>query len=103
MIHLCHALHCTHPCERANLMCRTCWALVPPDVADTVYRTAKLRGPTCDATWAAWWRAQAIARAEVAKAQGRKLDVDAWLAAQLATAKRLEARVGQPESSKESA
>jgi ribosome-binding protein aMBF1 (putative translation factor) len=47
-------------------MCRTCWALVPPDLQREVYRTVRLRGPDADASWAPWWRAQARAIAHVA-------------------------------------
>ena len=47
-------------------MCATCWRLVPPDLQAEVYRTVVLRGPTCDASWAPWWRAQARAIAHVA-------------------------------------
>lgn len=64
--HHCHALGCKAPCPPQHLMCAPDWALVPPDVQAEVYRTVRLRGPSCDATWAPWWRAQARAIAHVA-------------------------------------
>lgn len=64
--HHCHALGCKAPCPPAMLMCRACWAQVPNDIGREVYRTVALRGPTCDETWAPWWRAQARAVAHVA-------------------------------------
>lgn len=35
--------------------------MVPKDLGAEVYRTVKLRGPQIDATWAPWWKAQALA------------------------------------------
>lgn len=42
-------------------MCKRCWNQVPIDFQREVYRTVDLRGPDCDASWAPWWRAQALA------------------------------------------
>lgn len=66
MTHHCHALGCKAACPPRWLMCRPCWSKVPPDLQREVYRTVKLRGPDCDATWAPWWRAQARAIHHVA-------------------------------------
>ncbi len=66
MSHGCHALGCKLACPPRWLMCRSCWANVPPALQAEVYRTVKLRGPDVDATWAPWWRAQARAIAHVA-------------------------------------
>ena len=71
-------------------MCLRCWRHVERATQLAVHRTVKLRGPKVDATWAPWWRAQAIARAEVAKATGVPMDVDAWLTAQMTFATNLE-------------
>ena len=70
MTHRCHTLSCRNPCPPAMLMCRGCWGLVSPETQREVYRTVKLRGPDCDHTWAAWWRASHRAMYEVALAQG---------------------------------
>ena len=90
MRHSCHALGCDRACPPAHLMCAPCWGRVPPALQREVYRTVKLRGPSVDATWAPWWRAQARAIAAVAFAR----DVDAerhYLAHELAFADQLEA------------
>ena len=64
--HTCHALGCRNPCPPRHLMCGACWSHVPADLQREVYRTVGARGPTCDASWAPWWRAQARAIAHVA-------------------------------------
>lgn len=66
MSHHCHALDCKRACPPKWLMCRPCWAQVPRDIQDEVYRTVVLRGAHCDKSWAPWWRAQARAIAHVA-------------------------------------
>ena len=88
--HRCHALGCDRACPPALLMCGPCWGRVPVALQREVYRTVKLRGPSVDATWAPWWRAQARAIAAVAFVR----DADAerhYLAHELAFADSLEA------------
>lgn len=91
--HTCHALGCKRYCPPAHLMCGPCWAQVPRAMQLEVYRTVRLRGPNCDASWAPWWRAQAKAIHAVAMkkepddAKGAK-----WLAHELAVAEKLEGR-----------
>lgn len=98
-VHRCHALSCGKSCPPAHLCCRACWALVSPETQREVYRTVKLRGPDCDHTWAAWWRASHRAMYEIAIAQG--LDgrenehgncwsASTWLERQMETADELE-------------
>ena len=74
-------------------MCRTCWSKVPPDLQAEVYRTVKLRGTHVDATWAPWWRAQALAIAHVAMLmKPNEARRDAYLKRELSFADTLEAR-----------
>ena len=74
-------------------MCRPCWSQVPPDVQAEVYRTVGLRGPSVDASWAPWWRAQAKAIAHVAMLKApNEAKRDAYLAREMAFADTLEAR-----------
>ena len=81
------------------LMCRECWTLVSPETQREVYRTVKLRGPDCDHTWAAWWRASHTAIYEVAIAQGldgreneagNRWSAQRWLEHQMEVAAELE-------------
>lgn len=72
------------------LVCLDHWRMVSSDSRDEVYRTVKLRGPNIDETWAPWWRASHKAIAEIAKREGREMDVEKWLAKQLAFADELE-------------
>ncbi len=92
--HYCHALGCKRACPPRMLMCRQCWALVPPGLQADVYRTVKLRGPgAVDASWAPWWRAQARAIAYVAMiVEPNEAKRDAYLNHALGVADRLEAR-----------
>ena len=93
MSHHCHALGCKNACPPRYLMCRSCWASVPHDLADEVYRTVTLRGPHCDANWAPWWRAQAKAIAYVAMLrEPNEMKRDAYLGHALKFADTLEAR-----------
>lgn len=90
--HHCHALGCKRACPPRWLMCGVCWAKVPADLQAEVYRTVKLRGPRCNATWAPWWRAQAMAIAHVAHlVEPNEAKRDAYLAHALDFAARLEA------------
>lgn len=74
-------------------MCGPCWAQVPADLAREVYRTVVLRGPTCNATWAPWWRAQARAIAHVAHLrEPNERRRDAYVAKADAFAERLVSR-----------
>lgn len=61
MKHTCHLPGCAAGCPPRWLFCRGHWAMVPPSIQREVYRTVKLRGPSVDASWAPWWRAQAQA------------------------------------------
>ena len=91
--HHCHALGCKRVCPPRWLMCRECWARVPAEFQAEVYRTVKLRGPSADATWAPWWRAQARAIAHVAfLVSPNDAKRDAYLARAMATADRMEDR-----------
>ena len=91
--HHCHALGCKNPCPPKMLMCKTCWRKVPSDLAAEVYRTVGIRGPTCDASWAPWWRAQARAIAHVAHLrEPNEVRRDAYLAKEMAFADLLESR-----------
>jgi hypothetical protein len=94
MKHTCHAIACTTPCPPKMLMCRPCWALVTPATAREVYATVGKRGPRVDATWAPWWRAQAQATVENARARGVKFrsgkTIDDYLAHEMAFAAKLE-------------
>jgi len=93
--HTCHALGCKAGCPPAHLMCGPHWAQVPPAMQREVYRTVKLRGPACDASWAPWWRAQAKAIHHVAMLQEPNEAKGArWLAHELQVADTLEARTG---------
>jgi len=75
------------------LMCRPCWDQVPADLQAEVYRTVKLRGRDCDASWAPWWRAQARAIAHVAfLTHPDEAKRDAYLARELGFADELEGR-----------
>lgn len=90
--HRCHLPGCENACPPRWLMCYPHWKLVPKPLADEVYRTVRMRGKSCDATWAPWWRAQAEAIASV----GRQVypsdeSVDRWLARELNIAAKLEA------------
>lgn len=73
-------------------MCGSCWAQVPRDMQDEVYRTVKLRGRACDASWAPWWRAQARAIHHVAMLKAPSPKGALWLKRELAFADRLETR-----------
>ena len=96
MTHTCHALLCKNPCPPRMLCCRGCWALVSPETQAEVYRTVRLRGPDCDHTWAAWWRASHQAIHEIAVAKGQastpeeKAKGERWLAHQMKIADDLE-------------
>lgn len=94
MKHQCHALFCLTPCPARMLMCQRCWAMVDPATQAEVYRTVKLRGPSCDHTWAPWWRASHSAIAEVARQTPERFaegwNVDVWLTRQLSLADELE-------------
>lgn len=91
--HHCHALGCRKACPPMHLMCRECWAKVPSDLADEVYRTVALRGPRADETWAPWWRAQARAIAHVAHLKEPNEEKrDRYLERELAFADSLERR-----------
>lgn len=91
--HHCHALGCRNPCPPRHLMCGPCWAKVPADLAREVYRTVALRGPSVDASWAPWWRAQARAIAHVAHLrEPNELRRDAYVAKADAFADRLVSR-----------
>ena len=93
MGHHCHALGCKAACPPRWLMCRACWSRVPADLQAEVYRTVKLRGPSCDASWAPWWRAQAKAIAHVAMlVEPNEKRRDAYLTRELGFADTLEAR-----------
>lgn len=75
-------------------MCGPCWAQVPIDLQTEVWRTVRLRKATAiDASWAAWWRAQARAIAHVAflrePNEGRR---DEYLARSMRTADAMELR-----------
>jgi hypothetical protein len=88
--HHCHALGCKAACPPRLLMCRACWALVPPALAVEVYRTVRLRGPYVDESWAPWWRAQAKAIAHVAFIkEPNEARRDAYLAREMAVADRM--------------
>ena len=94
MSHHCHALGCNAPCPPAWLMCRSCWALVPADLAAEVNRTVGLRGKYADSSWAPWWRAQARAIAHVAFLKAPDVARrDAYLERELKFADVLEKRV----------
>lgn len=89
--HHCHALGCKNACPPKWLMCRACWAAVPEDMAEEVYRTVKLRARVIDASWAPWWRAQAKAIAHVAfMKEPNVVKRDAYLARAERTAERME-------------
>jgi hypothetical protein len=93
MDHHCHALGCRRACPPRWLMCRQCWAQVPADVQAEVYRTVSLRGPSVDASWAPWWRAQAKAIAHVAHIrEPNKQKRDAYLEREMAFADTLALR-----------
>lgn len=93
MKHTCHALGCKAACPPAHLMCRACWAQVPPDLQAEVYRTVRLRGESCDASWAPWWRASHRAIHHVAMLREPNEEKGkAWLNRELAFADKLEKR-----------
>ena len=92
--HKCHAWGCDRPCPPAHLMCGECWGMVDRRTQAEVYRTVALRGPHVDHTWAAWWRAQAIACAEVASQRGMgEAAIRIRMERETTTAATLEARV----------
>jgi hypothetical protein len=94
MKHCCHALGCSRSCPPRWLMCRPCWSKVPADLQREVYRTVALRGPSCDATWAPWWRASAKAIAHVAHLKEPNEERrDKYLARAMEFADKLESRV----------
>lgn len=92
MKHHCHALGCGKSCPPKHLMCRECWALVPREMQDEVYRTVGLRDKgAVDASWAPWWRAQAHAIHHVAMLRQPNTDKgQKYLARELAFADRLD-------------
>lgn len=91
--HHCHFLGCRNPCPPKHLGCGDCWAKVPRDIQDEVYRTVVLRGKYVDETWAPWWRAQARAIAHVAHLrEPNEARRDAWIAKADKFAAMLEAR-----------
>lgn len=91
--HHCHALGCKRACPPRWLMCRSCWARVPPDLQDEVNRTVGMRGKFVDKTWAPWWRAQARAIAHVAHLkEPNEVARDRYLNRELAFADKLESR-----------
>jgi hypothetical protein len=92
--HHCHALGCKNACPPRWLMCRGCWAQVPRDLQDEVYRTVGLRTKdSVNKTWAPWWRAQAKAIAHVAMLkEPNEAKRDAYLARELSFADTLESR-----------
>lgn len=92
--HHCHAKRCSAKCPPRMLMCRSCWALVPPAIQREVYRTVGLRDMrSINETWAPWWRASERAIAEVACAQGvfTREQADAYIAREDAVAAEMEA------------
>lgn len=54
-------------------MCEAHWKLVDRATQAEVYRTVRLRGDSCDATWAPWWRA---AHKAICQAMRATLSVD---------------------------
>lgn len=92
MTHHCHALGCKAACPPRHLMCGPCWAKVPAPLQAEVYRTVKLRGPDCDASWAPWWRAQAKAIHHVAMLKEPSPAGDGWLSRAIAFADELEVK-----------
>jgi hypothetical protein len=93
MEHHCHALGCKAACPPRWLMCRACWSKVPAEMQAEVYRTVKLRGRSCDKSWAPWWRAQAHAIHHVAMLKEPNEEKGTrWLNRELDFAVRLEAR-----------
>lgn len=76
-------------------MCRRHWALVSASLQTEVYRTAKVRGPDVDVTWAPWWRAAHRAIAAVAQLEYPGWDSKAWLDQQFAIANDLELKDGR--------
>lgn len=96
--HHCHALGCDNPCPPKWLMCGDCWAQVPKSLQDDVYRTVKLRAKVVNASWAAWWRAQAKAIAHIAfLKEPNTIKRDAYLQREMAFAAKLEVAVGPHE------
>lgn len=55
--HKCHMPGCRAKCPPKWLMCEAHWRMVDAITQAEVYRTVRLRGDNCDATWAPWWRA----------------------------------------------
>ncbi len=79
------------------LMCPPCWQKVLPSTQREVYRTVRLRGPAVNKTWAAWWRAQALATVENARERGvekdsRGMPLEEYLKDAYAFADRLEGK-----------
>lgn len=95
LTHHCHALGCKRACPPRWLMCKPHWSQVPRDLQVEVYRTVKLRGKGIDATWAPWWRAQALAIAHVAfLEEPNEEQRDLYIAREMKTADRLD-RMGE--------
>lgn len=90
MEHHCHAIGCNTPCPPRWLMCKRCWRLVPAEIQREVYRTVELRGDACDATWAPWWRAQALAIAAVHAQVNSEWDREAYIEHEFKIADHLE-------------
>lgn len=88
--HTCHYPGCDTSCPPRHLMCGYHWSLVPGDRQREVYRTVKQRGSYIDATWAPWWRAQALAIESVGRQLNDEPALDRWLERQLETAEKLE-------------
>ncbi len=59
--HHCHLPGCKAACPPRFLMCPYHWFMLPGHLMTDVYATVNKRGPSFDATWAPWWRAQAAA------------------------------------------
>ncbi len=94
MKHTCHLPGCSAGCPPAHLFCRKHWMMVPVDLKAEVNRTVKLREKTAvNASWAPWWRAQALATVDVGKRvhPGTDEAADRWLAKEMAFAEKLEA------------
>jgi len=73
-IHHCHLPGCRVECPPRHLYCAEHWRMVPPDLKEAVYETARRRGKAVDETWADWWRAQAQAEAAVLRQLGGEED-----------------------------
>lgn len=96
--HVCHVPACSTPCPPAYLTCAPHWRNVPKELQDEVYRTFRARSKGIDATWGAWWRAQAhaihaamLADERIVEAKGVEW-IGAWLAREVKKAEDFDAR-----------